>query len=469
MNSIIARAKDTYQVLPPSVRNAAASGFSYYLRWWRYGGGSDARVAQALHRDRWTAHQWHRYREEAVATMLTRAATRVPFYRDHWRARRDAGDMAPWDDLRNWPVLKKEDLRSAPSTFLAEDVRPSRLFRISTSGTSGSPITTWRSLETMRAWYALFEARTRRWYGVDRHMNWAILGGQLVTPAAQREPPFWVWSSGLRQLYMSTLHLAPANAGAYLDAMRRYGVRHLFGYASSMYWLAHMASEQGFAAPRLIVAVSNAEPLHDHQRRLIGEVFDCPVRDTYGMSEIVAAASECECGVLHVWPDAGIIEVLDDTSDEAAAEGVPGRLVCTGLLNPDMPLIRYEVGDRGVLGSDGEQRCDCGRTLPSIERIEGRSSDNLVTVDGRRVFWINPVFYELPVREAQVIQESLGTIRVKAVVAAGFDQRTEEAIEQRLKQRLGAVEVITERVETIPRGPNGKFRPVINRIDEVSK
>ena len=463
-HALISRAKSAYAHMPVAVRGAAASAFGHYLRWWRYGPETDGLVAAALERDSWSPEQWRRYQEERLATTLDRAATRVPFYREHWRQRRANGDTATWHELRHWPVLDKSDVRSDPRAFLADDVHPTRLFRLSSSGTSGTPITTWRSRRTMRAWYALFEARTRRWYDVDRHSRWAIIGGQIVTPANQTEPPFWVWNAGLRQLYLSSLHVNERNVRAYFDAIRLHGVEYMLGYASSMYWLAQMARDLGLDGPKLSVVISNAEPLLPHQREVIEAVFHCPVRNTYGMSEIVAAATECACGTMHVWPDAGVIEVLDDTGADVAANTV-GRLVCTGLVNQDMPLIRYEVGDRGAVGAESDAGCTCGRRMPSLDRIEGRSSDVLVTVDGRKVFWYNAQFYDLPLREGQIVQEALGKIRVNVVPGAGYDSAVTELIQKRIRDRLGEVDVDVVLLTAIPRGPNGKFNVVVNRVN----
>ena len=465
MNAMIQLAKTVYGRLPPVARSTAASAYGYYLRAWRYGRETDRLVDLALARESWTPEQWAAYRSEHLATLLHRAATHVPYYRDHWKARRGAGDHSSSDDLRNWPVLDKKALREDPAAFVADDVDAKRLFRLNTSGTSGSPITLWRSLRTTREWYALLEARCRKWYGVDRHMRWAILGGQVVTPAAQDAPPFWVWNAGLKQLYMSTLHLTERHAAAYVSALREHRIEHMYGYASSMYWLATIIKRSGLTAPRLTVAISNAEPFLAHQRAIVSEVFGCPVRDSYGMAEIAAAASECDHGAMHVWPDAGIIEVIDDEADDPVPFGTTGRFVCTSLLNHDMPLIRYEVGDRGALRAPSAEPCACGRSLQVVERLEGRVSDNLVAADGRRVFWINPVFYELPVAEAQVIQEALDLVRVHVVPAASFDDAVGETIAQRLRQRLGDVRVEVERIDQIPRGANGKFKPVVNRVD----
>lgn len=453
-----------YHRLPPQTRTIAASLRGLYLRSWRYGPGSEALVDAALQREHWSAERWTVWRNERLEYVLHRAATRVPFYRDQWAERRRHGDRRSWGYLEHWPILGKEPLRANPLAFVADDCRPQRMFHEHTSGTSGTPLNLWLSRATVRAWYALFEARIRRWNGVSRHDRWAILGGQLVTPVGQRTPPFWVWNRGLLQLYMSSYHLAPGAVATYLDALRAYRIRYVLGYASSMYALAHAALELGLDAPRLEVAISNAEPLFEHQRQAIRQAFGCPVRDTYGMSEIVAAGSECEAGSLHTWPEAGLIEVLDEGSETALPVGSPGRLICTGLLNADMPLIRYEVGDRGAL-APADQRCRCGRSLPMLAALEGRLDDVVRTVDGRRIGRLDPIFKaDLPIREAQIVQDRLDHLSIRFVPASGYADRHGADMIQRLRERVGPVAVDLEPTTEIPRGANGKFRAVVSTV-----
>ena len=119
------------------------------------------------------------------------------------------------------------------SAFVADDCKIQDMYFEHTSGTSGSSLSLWWSLKTVRAWYALFEARWRRWYGISRDDRWAILGGQLVAPADQSRPPFWVWNHALNQLYMSSYHLAPHLVPSYLDALIRYRCKYPLGYTSS--------------------------------------------------------------------------------------------------------------------------------------------------------------------------------------------------------------------------------------------
>lgn len=454
-----------YRRSPPGLQNVIGTVYGSYLNFWRYGPAAERLVQEALARERWSADKWRAWQAERLRSQLRHAAEHVPYYREQWRARREAGDQSSVEQIENWPVLRKEALRADPSAFLAEDRRGRALFRQDTSGTSGTPITTWRSRATMRAWYALVEARWRRWYGVSRHAPWALLGGQEVTPVERETPPFWLWNKAGNQLYMSTLHLNASTAPAYLDALRAHRVEHIYAYSSSIAELARLALDGQLKVPDIKVVVTNAEPLEPHQREAVARAFGCPVHASYGMSEAVAGASECEHGRLHLWPEAGYLEVLEDDHDRLVRRGETGRLVSTGLLNFDMPLIRYEIGDRGALGKAlGDAACDCGRSLPTLARVEGRMADNLVAVDGSKVFWLNPVLYGQPIREAQIVQESRDLVIVKVVPDEGFSSASVAAISQGLKRRLGDLRVEVHRVERIERGPNGKFRPVVNRL-----
>jgi phenylacetate-CoA ligase len=418
-------------------------------------------VEDTLQRDHWTTDQWRDWHQQRLGELLQIAATRVPYYRTRWESQPDAD----WRSLSNWPVLEKESLRASPEQFCAAG--QCRLREENTSGTTGTPMRLWFDKLSMRQWYALFEARSRRWYGVNRHDRWAILGGRLIKPAFDHRPPFWVWNGALHQLYLSSYHLSASSVRHYLDALEHYRVKYFYGYTSALYELACDIKLARCRPPELTVIITNAEPLFDYQREAIGNAFGCPVRETYGMSEQCGGASECEAGFLHLWPDAGYLEVL--RKNEAVNIGETADLVFTGLINRSMPLIRYRIGDRGALLADSRP-CPCGRTLPRLARLEGRADDVLFTARGDRIGRLDPVFkHNVPIREAQIIQESTTRLLVKYVPTDEFGPRHVRQIEHELKSRLGEMSIEFQAVSEIPRGANGKFRAVINQMPVVEK
>ncbi|MEM8961605.1 MAG: glycosyltransferase [Acidobacteriota bacterium] len=454
-----------YHGLPAPLRGFAASVHGARLRRRRYGADTESLVAAARERESWSADRWRSYSEARLATALDHAARRVPYYRAAWQERRRRGDRSSWQVLAHWPVLRKAEVRAHAEALVADDAGPR--FPEHTSGTTGTPLQVWWDHEAIRQWYALFEARIRGWHGLSRHDRWAMLGGQLVVPPERRRPPYWVWNAPMRQLYMSSYHLAPSTIEACVGALARHQVRYLLGYASSLTSLATLAIEAGIETPRLECAISNGEPLYDDQRAVIQQAFGGPVIDTFGMAELVCAASECRYGTLHLWPEVGWPEILD-ADDQPCPTGTSGRLIATGLLNRAMPLIRYDTENRAVLATDSS--CECGRELPALARVEGRNDDLVVTPDGRRIGRLDPVFKtDLPILEAQIVQDAVDHVRIRAVPARDFTVRDGERLQARARARLGpSMRVSLDITPQIPRGRGGKFRAVVRRPDALT-
>jgi phenylacetate-CoA ligase len=455
-----------YQALPYPLRVVVASARGLILQSTRYGGETDHLKKEAGDRENWNSEQWADWESEKLAKTLHHAATNVPYYRNQWEVRIRKGDRASAEYIENWPVLKKEDLRAHGNAFLAEGQNIRQLVLDHTSGTSGVPLRIWMDRTSIRAWYALVEARWRGWYDLSRHDHWGMLGGQLVTAFNQSKPPFWVWNAGMHQLYLSTYHISPDNIPAYLDAIRLHKLVYLYGYASSLYEIAQLALEQNLNIPPIKTILSNAEPLFAYQRDTIARAFNANVHDTYGQAENVCAASECLQGRMHLWPEVGLTEILALDSDRSIPRGESGRLVCTGFLNHAMPLIRYEVGDLAVLAADNEV-CACGRTLPIIKEIQGRMEDMILTRDGRRIEGPDTAFQaDWPIREVQIIQETFDRIRVCIIPANGFNSKTADSIISTLRSRVGDMQIVIDEVSEIPRTKTGKRKVIVSLVNK---
>ncbi|MEW6510879.1 MAG: AMP-binding protein [Bacteroidota bacterium] len=452
-----------YHALPAPLRSVAASLHGYRLRPWRFGPETDRLASETIERDHWDAARWKQWQEERLAFVLHRAATRVPYYQEYWSRKRRNGDTRSFEYLEHWPVLHKETLRNNPSAFVADDCAIKTMYADHTSGTTGTPLTIWLSRDSVRLWYALFEARTRWWHGVNRHDRWGHVGGQPVVPPGQKSPPFWVWNAALHQLYLSAMHIAPWSVPAYLDVIKKYRVRYLVGYSSSLSFLGQEAAAAGERFPDLKAVITNAEPLWDHQRRAIREGFQCTVQETYGLCEYVCGGSECTSGRLHLWPEMGTVEILDE-DDRPVSPGAPGRLVATGLLNADMPLIRYDTRDRAALSTD-TSTCGCGRLLPSFAKIWGRWDDVIVTKDGRRPVLLDRIFDPpVHVREGQIVQDDIGKFRLRIVPADGWSPADEEILRRALIALVGEAEVSFELTRQIERTWAGKFRIIVSNV-----
>ena len=177
---------------------------------------------------------------------------------------------------------------------------------------------------------------------------------------------------------------------------------------------------------------------------------------------MAAFVSQCEAGSCHVNSEFGIVEVLKEDGQPAPA-GESGQIVATGFINPIMPLIRYATGDGAVQGGSP---CLCGRASPTLERIEGRLDDVLVTPEGRRIGRLDPIFKTASsIQEARIVQDAADHVRLELVPDPQFTSSDEAVLVQELARRLGpSMRIDVVRVASVPRAPSGKLRMVVREI-----
>lgn len=442
--------------LPSPLLDAAATGYGVALSHRRYGGDFERRVSGFAERDTWSPEQWATWQLAKLTSLVERAAATVPHYAP---LRTSLGSIQSLDDIARIPLLSKEALRQAPKNFLSSRASHS-LRAITTSGSTGTPVRVFWSRDTERAWYAGMEHRMRRWHGVRWGEPWAQLGGRSFLPFNKTSPPYWVLNRASRQLFLSGFHLHPEALDTMLARLQAHAPRYLVGYPSALHVLATHALSR---PQRLSVAAvfTNAEPLLDHQRQSIAAAFGAAPRENYGPSELTICAYACEQDALHLCPEFGIVEVLDEAGN-ALRKGETGRLVTTGLLNTDQPLLRYEIGDRGTLSPDP---CACGRKLPVLQSVEGRLDDLVHGHDGRVLGRLDHVFKgDLRIREAQVVELAPRDFEVRIVAAPGFGASDRESLTERLRAFVGPCSVSVVVVPALARESTGKLKSVVSLV-----
>ncbi|MCK4306417.1 MAG: phenylacetate--CoA ligase family protein, partial [Candidatus Eisenbacteria sp.] len=216
--------------------------------------------------------------------------------------------------------------------------------------------------------------------------------------------------------------------------------------------------------PRGIVATSMM--LIQPERKVIEEVFGVPVTDRYGCEEVSLIACECEVHQgLHLNAEHAYVEFLREDGSPCTP-GEDGRIIVTELVNRGMPMIRYDVGDRGTPSS---RICRCGRILPLMEGLTGRLADFLVATDGSRVAGVSLIERTLTrfegIRQLQIVQDRPGAAVVNLVPGVGWNDPVQAALIAELRSHLGADFVIqVAEMKSIPQERNGKYRFSICRL-----
>jgi phenylacetate-CoA ligase len=240
----------------------------------------------------------------------------------------------------------------------------------------------------------------------------------------------------------------------------------LYGYASSLTRYAEFV-KANHQDVKFISVISTAEMLYPEQRELIKQTFECPVINLYGTRELGGLACECKEQMgLHISVENVHLEILQ--AEEPTVTGQTGDIVVTNLNNYGMPFIRYQVGD---VGQVGEEACKCGRGLPVLRLLNGRTSDLFKTKEGRTVHgeFFTHLFYDFQqVQQFQVIQESYENIIVSIVAKSQIPSERLAYIEHAIKDVMQSnVGVEFRFVDSISVTPSGKFRFTISKVGNL--
>jgi len=449
-----------YWKAPPFVKNWLASWNARNLDAERYGPEREEILRQIAEHDQWSAAQFVEYQRRELRELVRHAARNVPYYRRLFADRGiDPERIEGPEDLVHLPILEKQTLRADPVSLVDERLDRKKLVVGHTSGTTGTPVVLYRSVWLNSSIFAYFDARCHEIEGMCRRRNRSMsVGVHLVTHPARTKPPFWVHNRRWRQLYMSSCHLAPRYLDAYVEEIRTFQPEYIEGYPSCIYAIASHIVENGLEPIPVKACFCTAETLFDHHRRAIREAFCCRTCNQYGCGETVVFAAECKEGSMHLSPEVGIVEVVDD-DDRPVEPGQVGQLVCTSLVNKVQPLIRYRVGDTGSLGTGP---CGCGSPLPLLGQIGGRIDDVVVTRDGRRIGRLDPVFKDVQgIVEAQIVQNDYDRFVMRIVPGKDYTDADGRTAVSNLSRRVGDADIRVELVDRVERTSSGKFKAVI--------
>jgi len=387
-----------------------------------------------------------RYQNELLGKVLEQAAEKVPYYRGLF-AEHGVDIGAGLDGLSDIPKLTKEALRENYAGLTAEDAQCWGPKKYTTTGTSGEPVSFLLDKNANILEFCYY------W----RYWGWAGYG--MRSPFAELSLQHFIdrESGDLARYerFTNRLVLNPAQVGrdsvaAHIRAMKSHGTRFLKGSPSTLAAIARIAGVEGLALPKMKAVFTTGEMVIPRHRKLIEEAFGCPLMDSYGHMERTIAVCQCPDGRYHINPEYGILE-LEEVPELSKGDVNVGKVTGTGLHNMAMPLIRYELGDLMQYRDDPEP-CPCGRKLPVIEGIIGRSQHVLATPDGRFITNAFILFSEArDVKWLQLVQDRLDRIALRVVKGRDFVDGGLDAMLAKLSALLGSgIRVEVEYIDISP-------------------
>lgn len=427
-------------------------------------GHDSVAVRKALEQSQWwSREQIYAFQADRLKQLISNVYQHVPYYRDLM----DQHQIKPEQitgvqDLQRFPFLTKQLIKQHTDALKA-DTNP-QLQRFNTGGSTGEPLIFYIGKERISHDVAA-KWRATRWWDVDIGDPEIVVWGSPVELGAQdriRE----LRDKLLRTELMPAFEMSDENLDRFVEKIRHSRPTMLFGYPSALSLIARHAKKHGVAMDNLGIKVAfvTSERLYDEQKRDIESVFGCPTANGYGGRDGGFIAHQCPAGNMHITAEDIIVELVD-SNGAPVPSGEAGEVVVTHLATRDFPFIRYRTGDVAVMD---DSICECGRGLPVLKEIQGRTTDFIVTQNGVRMHGLALIYIlrDIPsIKEFQIIQESLGSIVVKLVVLDSYGEGDKKAIVDGFKERLGDdVKISLEEVEAISAEKSGKFRYVKSHV-----
>jgi phenylacetate-CoA ligase len=409
-----------------------------------------------------------------LVRLLAHCQKSVPYYAEIMKGIGENFEHDPEFYLSHLPILTKEIVRNHFDQLKSTDLAERRWYINTSGGSTGEPTRLIQDREFGDRSNAL-----QQFYSC-----WA--GGQVGDPIV------YVWGSErdiqrdiggkdkramikrmivnglLRQTFLNAFMMTPEKSHEFLTLLNTRPPKLIISYVDSIYELARFAVRENIALRPQEAIITSAGTLTSFIRETIEGVFQCKVFNRYGSREVSDIAGECKVHRgLHVFPWGCYVEIVDDEGERVPV-GTGGNILVTCLSNYAMPLVRYQLGDRGVLSSD--TTCSCGRQGQILQEISGRNDDIFLTRNGTQIEggYFGVLLYSRPwVLQCQVIQKSYTSILFKIRRSEhGYEPAELTDIIAKTRMVMGEeCQVDFEFVEDIPKSPSGKYRYILSEVN----
>jgi phenylacetate-CoA ligase len=396
-----------------------------------------------------------------LVRLLEHCERSVPYYADVMRRIGGSYHEDPEEYLRHFPILTREIIRTRFDELKSADLHRRHWYVNHSGGSTGEPVRflqDWEYAACSGAITLLYSKLAGREVGECEARLW---GSERDVANGKRG-----WKSRLINnlsdtLFLNAYRMSREEMHGFVSVLNARRPKLIVAYADAMHQLARFCEEEGIEVAGQTPVITSATTLHSFMRERIERVFRCRVFNRYGSRELGDVACEVPgSNGLWVAPWGNYVEIVDDPGNRLP-EGSEGEILVTSLMNYAMPLIRYRIGDRGVLSTS--RNTDGGSPTRVLKEVLGRTADMYKTRDGTFVepgYFESMLYLKAWVRKFQTIQKSHECI-VFRIVRSGSDYRQAELDEISEKTKLvmgGDCETVFEFVDDITPSASGKYR-----------
>jgi len=337
-----------------------------------------------------------------------------------------------------------------------------------TSGSTATPVSLRGTALTTTIWNAL-NMREELWHRRDYSQITASIRWNAdpigLAPEGIKTND---WDFPVNQFYKTAASYylnSSSDISAQLQWLQKIQPAYLMTHPSNLRAMLDESRRLGLPISGLKQVRTVGENVSDDLREAVHSELGAKLVDFYSSQEVGYLALQCpETGHYHVQSESVLLEVLREDGSVCDV-GESGKIVVTSLRNYATPLIRYEIGDYGELGPP----CSCGRSLPVLQRINGRTRNMLHLPSGSKSwpnFGFRKIMQVAELHQFQVIQHGLESIELKVVLDEKLKPEQEQKIKQFLCEHLGHPFAVNLTYHSdLPRSANGKFEDFISMLE----
>jgi phenylacetate-CoA ligase len=417
---------------------------------------------------------------DQLTKLVEHAGKTVPFYAERLRrAGLKPGERVTETAWRRLPVLTRKEVQAQGEKLASRALPPAfgPTVVVASGGSSGVPVRVRKSALDGVMWEAV-NVREELWHRESFDGLIARLRGippgltpdQEAAVASERGLVLPNWGSPANQIWR-TGKIAAIDPKQPVKVLAEFLLRHQPDYIFTFPSYLRLLIAHFREAPRKLRSLRAAwlasETVDEDLRQACQDEFGCRIVENYTSGETGYIALQCpQSGKFHIQSEVALVEVLDEEG-RACGPGEIGRVVVTPLHNFATPLLRYEIGDEAEMG----EPCACGRGLPTLNRIVGRTQDYFALRSGeRRRVDVN--HYRLSkisaVMEFQFVQNDYDHLELKLAVARPLTPAELEQVDRVLSLASGGLfETKVTFHDLLERTEVGKLRPFVCRVTEA--
>jgi len=406
-----------------------------------------------------------RCQEEKLQKLIQFSYNNVPYYFKLFKnLSLKPEDIQTIEDLEKLPILTKEMIRNNQRDFIPNNLKIQKYVNGSTGGSTGEPLQYRLSKEDEILGLAILYANWG-YAGYELGDKVGVIAGSSLMPTAKSKLADNIKAFMMNYKKYSSFDLSDKYMDKIVIGLNKFKPKYLRGYASSIYLFSkHIKDKDPNINFQPKGVFTTAEVLFDYQRELIEDVFGCKVFNQYGLNDGGISAFECEVHKgLHVDMLRSILEVVDEEGNQLGAGG-EGHILATSLYNYAMPFIRYDTGDLGILSNE---KCECGRDTPLLEKIIGRTTDYLEFSNGAIIGTpiLTVLFGKFDIIQYQIVQKDTNTILVNIVKGKNYRKDDEKEIRDTFYKHVGDITIIFNYVDKIETTKAGKWKFIVRGTD----